>query len=101
MFTLHVLFQNGPVAINGVNGLTNELLLALVAHRLACFQSGTFACIENETALKSTLAALDALEGRTKRPAAPVPAPQPDPRPVAADAVPAIAQKKNLKAGGK
>ena len=59
-----VIFQNGGVATNGVNGLTNEALLAIVAHRMKILNV-EFPCIENEKAIECTEAALAALEART------------------------------------
>ena len=47
----HVAFQNGPIAENGVNGITQEVLLAIVIDRLQSFQNGPFACRENALAL--------------------------------------------------
>src|ERR1700676_4336657 len=44
-------FQNGPIPANRINGVTNEVLLALVSDRLSCFQSGPFACEANADAL--------------------------------------------------
>ncbi len=44
-------FQNGPVAVAGVNGLTHEVLLAIVVDRLKSFQAGPFAGRENALAL--------------------------------------------------
>lgn len=44
-------FQNGPIAEVGVNGLTQEVLLAIVIDRLKAFQAGPFACRENALAL--------------------------------------------------
>lgn len=60
-------FQHGPIAEVGTNGLTNELLLAIVADRLAHFQRGKFACVENQMALDHVTEALRTLEDRTKR----------------------------------
>ena len=34
--------QEGPILENGVNGLTNEALLAICGHRMDCFQKGPF-----------------------------------------------------------
>jgi hypothetical protein len=62
-----IFFQNGPVPTAGLNGVTNELLLALVIDRLEGFQSGPFACDENATALEHTVKALETLQLRTKR----------------------------------
>jgi hypothetical protein len=44
-------FQNGPIGENGVNGITQEVLLAIVIDRLRAFQAGPFACRENALAL--------------------------------------------------
>jgi hypothetical protein len=44
-------FQNGPIAEAGVNGVTQEVLLAIVIDRLRSFQAGPFACRENALAL--------------------------------------------------
>lgn len=49
--THHVRFQNGPIAEHGVNGITQEVLLAIVIDRLQSFQAGPFACRENALAL--------------------------------------------------
>ena len=40
-------FQNGPIAEVGVNGITQEALLAVVLDRLRSFQKGPYACREN------------------------------------------------------
>jgi hypothetical protein len=48
---IKISFQNGPIKEVGVNGLTNEDLLAIVIDRLYGFQSGGFACRENAIAL--------------------------------------------------
>src|SRR5687768_8949747 len=44
-------FQNGPIGEVGVNGLSNEALLAVVIDRLRGFQGGNFAVPENAAAL--------------------------------------------------
>jgi hypothetical protein len=46
-----ILFQNGPINENGINGITQEVLLEIVADRLRSFQAGKFACRENAVAL--------------------------------------------------
>lgn len=46
-----ILFQNGPIAESGVNGITQEVLLAIIIDRLQSFQKGPFACRENALAL--------------------------------------------------
>lgn len=61
--TIH--FQNGPIAEHGVNGLTNEVLLAIVADRLKGFQAGEYACRENAIALTKTEEAMHWLQQRT------------------------------------
>jgi hypothetical protein len=58
-------FQTGPVADMGVNGLTNEVLLAVVADRLQFFQAGQHACSGNAQALDAVRTALDALAARS------------------------------------
>lgn len=61
-----VLFQNGPIAEHGVNGLTQEALLAIVADRLESFQAGPFSCMENLNALVHVRDAMTWLQSRTK-----------------------------------
>lgn len=58
-------FQNGPILEAGVNGVSNEALLAIVRDRLEGFQSGPYACYENEHALKSVVHAMELLQSRT------------------------------------
>lgn len=60
-----VLFQNGTVPDRGVNGITQEVLLAIVADRLRGFQSGPFACRENALALTKVEEAMHWLQQRT------------------------------------
>lgn len=59
------LFQNGPINEVGVNGITQEVLLAVVADRLRCFQAGPFACRENALALTKIEEAMHWLQQRT------------------------------------
>jgi hypothetical protein len=59
-------FQNGPIAEAGVNGLTQEVLLAICADRLRSFQAGKFACRENALALTKIEEAQHWLHHRTK-----------------------------------
>ena len=49
----HIRFQNGPINAdgNGVNGVTHEVLLAIVADRLRSFQKGPYSCKANACAL--------------------------------------------------
>jgi len=59
-------FQKGPINENGVNGLTHEVLLAIVADRLRSFQAGKFACRENALALTKIEEAQLWLHSRTR-----------------------------------
>lgn len=58
-------FQNGPIAEAGVNGLTQEVLLAICADRLRSFQAGPYACRENALALTKIEEAQHWLHSRT------------------------------------
>ena len=58
-------FQNGPINEHGVNGITQEVLLAIVADRLRSFQAGPFACRENALALTKIEEAQHWLQQRT------------------------------------
>lgn len=62
-----VLFQNGPISVdgNGVNGITQEALLAIVADRLRSFQAGPYSCKANAYALINIEEALRWLQQRT------------------------------------
>ncbi len=60
-----VLFQNGPIAEVGVNGVTHEALLAIVADRLRCFQKGPYSCKANACALTHIEEAMHWLQQRT------------------------------------
>lgn len=64
-FNVRISFQNGPINENGVNGLTQEVLLAIVADRLRSFQAGKFACRENALALTKIEEAQHWLHSRT------------------------------------
>jgi len=66
-WSVNLNFQNGPIKEKGVNGITNEALLAIVQDRLEGFQCGPFACEENATALVAVQSALAILAARTKR----------------------------------
>ncbi len=59
-------FQNGPIKEVGVNGITNEALLAIVIDRLRGFQSGPYACRSNADALLHCESALFFLQSRTR-----------------------------------
>lgn len=58
-------FQHGPVKEVGVNGLTNEALLAILIHRTE-WLNNQFPCAENETALQGMRQAREAFESRTR-----------------------------------
>lgn len=58
-------FQEGPIQENGVNGISNEALLAVLIDRLEGFQQGPFSCEENELALVHLEEALSLLKQRT------------------------------------
>lgn len=59
-------FQNGPVKEHGINGISNEALLAIVADRLASFQEGPYANDFNKWALLQVQSAMAALHLRTQ-----------------------------------
>ena len=48
---LDILFQNRPIGEFGVNGITQEAIIAICIDRLRSFQSGPYACRDNEIAL--------------------------------------------------
>lgn len=58
-------FQDGPIKENGINGVTNESLLAIVADRLRGFQSGDYRCKENACALTHIEESIMWLQKRT------------------------------------
>ncbi len=58
-------FQNGAIAEAGVNGVTQEVLLAVVIDRLRSFQKGPYACRENALALTKLEEAQHWLHHRT------------------------------------
>lgn len=58
-------FQKGPINEAGINGVTQEVLLAIVADRLRSFQSGPFSCRENALALTKIEEAMHWLHSRT------------------------------------
>ncbi len=61
-----LLFQRGPIKEVGVNGITNEALLAVVVDRLQSFQKGGFSCRENAIALTKIEEALHWMQHRTE-----------------------------------
>lgn len=70
---LTISFQNGPIKgpaggegnDNGVNGVTHEVLLEIVADRLRSFQKGSYACKANACALTHIEEAQHWLQQRT------------------------------------
>lgn len=60
-----IIFQNGPINEAGVNGLTHEVLLGIVADRLRSFQKGQFATRYNALALTHIEEAQNWLNRRT------------------------------------
>lgn len=58
-------FQNGPINEAGINGISQEALLAIVIDRLQCFQKGPYACRENALALTKIEEAMLWLHKRT------------------------------------
>lgn len=64
--SFHIKFQNGPIAEVGVNGLTHEVLLAIIADRLRAFQKGPYVCRENALALTKIEEAMHWLHHRTR-----------------------------------
>lgn len=63
---LPVIFQNGPIADVGVNGVTHEVLLAIICDRLEGFQRGPYACEDNAAALAYIRLGMVTLQQRTK-----------------------------------
>ena len=65
--TSHLLyFQKGPIKEVGANGITNEILLAIVLDRLRAFQGSEYACRENAIALTKLEEVLMWLHRRTQ-----------------------------------
>jgi len=62
---LNISFQKGPVPVNGVNGITNESLLAILVNRTKILND-KFPCEENRLAILHMTQALTWLEERTK-----------------------------------
>jgi hypothetical protein len=61
-----ICFQNGPIKEVGVNGVTQEALLAIVIDRLRSFQAGPFPSAFNASALVHCEKALSDLQTRTR-----------------------------------
>jgi len=61
--TLH--FQKGPVKEHGLNGLSNEVLVAICIDRLRGFQGGQFKCDSNQKQLEYLEAYMAEAKART------------------------------------
>jgi hypothetical protein len=59
-------FQNGPIKEAGVNGISQEALLAILIDRLKGFQGGEFSTKENAVALTHLETAMLWLHKRTR-----------------------------------
>jgi len=59
-------FQNGPVKESGINGISNESLLAIVIDRMQGFQSGDYRTREGALALTKLEKAMLWLHSRTR-----------------------------------
>jgi hypothetical protein len=60
-------FQRGLIKEAGVNGISNEALLAILIDRLEGFQNGPFRCRENAFALTKLEEAMHWLQERTRK----------------------------------
>ena len=60
-----IAFQNGPINEVGVNGVTHEALLAVIADRLRSFQAGPYSSRYNAIALTKVEEAMLWLHKRT------------------------------------
>lgn len=61
-----IMFQHGPINEHGVNGITQEALLAILIDRLEGFQSGPYANAYNAAALDHLRSAQGVLLDRTR-----------------------------------
>lgn len=59
-------FQKGAIKEAGKNGITDEVLLAIVLDRLRGFQAGEFSCRENALAITNIEQGLHWMNARTK-----------------------------------
>ena len=62
---LEVRFQEGPIKEVGINGVSDTALLAVLIDRLEGFESGRYACQENEAALLNLQEAMLFMNQRT------------------------------------
>ena len=62
-----IVFQHGPIQeVGGVNGISQEALLAIVIDRLRSFQAGPYSCRENAIALTKCEEAMLWMQKRTR-----------------------------------
>lgn len=64
-FAVSIQFQKGPISECGVNGISHEVLLSIIADRLRSFQAGTYSSKENAIALTHIEGAQNWLNRRT------------------------------------
>ena len=60
-------FQHGPVGVGNVNGIQHVDLLAILRHRLDCFQDGVFSSTVNEVTCGFIADGMGSEETRTRR----------------------------------
>lgn len=65
-YVVNIKFQEGPIKESGINGISQEALLAIVIDRLRGFQDGEFSCRDNAIALTHVENALLWLQKRTR-----------------------------------
>lgn len=63
---MEIVFQKGGIVEAGTNGLTHEILLAIVIDRLESFQKGPYPSEYNSKALHYASMALECLKQRTR-----------------------------------
>lgn len=63
-FSADLVFQQGPIPANGVNGFTIEAVLSVLVHRLE-YMDGRFPCDENKRAIQHMKDAREDLYART------------------------------------
>jgi len=61
-----IFFQDATIQEHSINGIQNEVLLAIVIDRLEGFQKGNFPCDQNENALIKCRESLEYLKDRTR-----------------------------------
>ena len=62
----HISFQNGPIKEHGINGVSDEALLAILIDRLEWFQAGEYPCNENGLTLDHLQLAMESMLDRTR-----------------------------------